>query len=64
MRNSDGARRRWAGAPVGRYPAKTSRAARPEPGLLLSNLRPLYLIAEEANVHWLALGEGSPGPAG
>jgi hypothetical protein len=31
---------------------------RPEPGLLLlRDLRQLYLMAEEANIHWLALGQ-------
>jgi hypothetical protein len=31
---------------------------RPESGLLLlRDLRELYLMAEEANIHWLALGQ-------
>lgn len=31
---------------------------RPEPGLLLlRDLRQLYLMAEESNIHWLALGQ-------
>jgi hypothetical protein len=29
----------------------------PEPGLLLRDLRQLYLMAEEASINWLALGQ-------
>lgn len=30
---------------------------RPEAGLLLRDLRQLYLMAEEASIHWLVLGQ-------